>query len=154
MFFKKRKQEKYGAFMTGKLMPLEQVKDPVFSSKQIGEGFAIEPTSGELYAPCDGQIMTVFPTGHAYGIRQKNGREVLLHLGIDTVELKGTGFTSLVKEGQEVKAGELLAKMALELVKENGKMTTTMMIFTTGENVKLDHFGEVKAKETLAIQVK
>ena len=154
MFGLKRK-ETYIAFMAGKVLSLEMVKDPVFSKKIMGDGFAIEPTNGEVVAPCDGEIVTVFPTGHASGLRDKNGREILIHLGIDTVELKGKGFKPFVTEGQKVKAGDRLAEMDLELVKEAGKFTTSMLLFTTGEQVEvLKENQVVEIKEKAVIQVK
>lgn len=154
MFFSRGKKDKYVFFMTGKIVPLEKVGDPVFASKQIGDGFAIEPALGEVYAPCDGKVVTVFPTGHAFGFQQKNGREILLHLGIDTVELKGKGFETFITEGENVKAGDLIAKMDLESVRDSGKLVTSMMIFTTGETIELIDSGEVDAKRELKLTMK
>ena len=155
ILFGLKRKETYIAFMAGKVLSLEMVKDPVFSKKIMGDGFAIEPTNGEVVAPCDGEIVTVFPTGHACGLRGKNGREILIHLGIDTVELKGKGFKPVVTEGQKVKAGDRLAEMDLELVKEAGKFTTSMLLFTTGEQVEvLKENQVVEIKEKAVIQVK
>ena len=155
ILFGLKRKETYVAFMAGKVLPLEMVKDPVFSKKIMGDGFAIEPMNGEVVAPCDGEIVTVFPTGHAYGLREKNGREILIHLGIDTVELKGKGFKPFVTEGQKVKAGDRLAEMDLKLVKEAGKFTTSMLLFTTGEQVEvLKENQVVEIKEKAVIQVK
>ena len=153
MFFNKKKKNIYYAFMTGSVRPLEEVNDPVFSKKMMGDGYAIEPTAAEIYAPCDGELMTVFPTGHAYGLKQKDGTEILIHLGIDTVELKGQGFESFVKEGQKVKAGDLLGKMDLAIIQAAGKPITSMLVFTSGQKVKLLKTGNVTAKEADMIQV-
>lgn len=132
MLFGKKRKEAYVAFMAGKLLSLEKVNDPVFSQKIMGDGFAIEPSQGEVVAPCEGEVVTVFPTGHAYGLKQKSGRELLIHLGIDTVELKGRGFKTFVSEGQKVKTGEILGEIDLAVVKESGKEVTSMLIFTNG----------------------
>ncbi|MHC5268763.1 PTS sugar transporter subunit IIA [Enterococcus sp. LJL98] len=137
MLFHKKKKEEYLAFMSGKLIDLKMVEDPVFSTKMMGDGLAIVPDFDEVVAPCDGEVTTVFPSGHAYGLKQKNGRELLLHLGIDTIELKGEGFERFVTVGQQVKAGDLLGKMNLEVVKAAGKSTTSMLVFTSGEKVVL-----------------
>lgn len=137
MLFGRKKKDEYLAFMAGKLISLEKVKDPVFSTKVLGDGFAIEPTQEEVVAPCDGEVITVFPTGHAYGLKTKNGREILIHLGIDTVELKGQGFESFISEGQQVKSGELLGKMDLKTIQQAGRGMTSMLIFTSGEQIKL-----------------
>lgn len=155
MLFGKKRKEEYVAFMAGKLLSLEKVNDPVFSQKIMGDGFAIEPRQGKVVAPCDGEIVTVFPTGHAYGLKQKSGRELLIHLGIDTVELKGLGFKSFVSEGQKVKVGEILGEMDLEIVKEAGKLVTSMIIFTSGESVEpLKEDQQVELGEKDIIKVK
>ena len=123
--------------MSGQVLPLENVADQVFSTKMMGDGFAIEPTDGKVVAPVDGEIAVAFPTGHAYGIVTKQGVEILLHLGIDTVELDGAGFEPQVKVGDKVKAGDTLALMDLEAIKAAGKPLTSMLIFTSGQSVNL-----------------
>src|SRR5690554_5622221 len=101
MFFKK-KSNGVVAFMEGTLVPLEKVNDPVFAQKMMGDGFAIEPTSGAVVSPVDGELTMVFHTKHAVGITTNEGVEVLLHIGINTVELDGEGFEILVEQGSKV----------------------------------------------------
>lgn len=122
--------------LSGTILPLEEVQDQVFSSKMIGEGFAIEPTDGKIYAPISGTVKVTFKSGHAYGIRAADGREVLVHVGLDTVELSGV-FTPHVKKGDVVKQGDLLAEADLTAIKAAGKQTTTPVIFTDGTKVAL-----------------
>ncbi|MFT4185932.1 MAG: glucose PTS transporter subunit IIA [Micrococcaceae bacterium] len=125
---------------SGKLMPITEVDDQVFSQKMMGDGFGVEPDSDEIYAPITGEIiMLASDTKHAMGIRAKNGMEILLHMGIDTVELKGEPFDLKVKEGQQLKAGEPVGKMDLNAVTAAGKKTTIITIITSpaGAEVKL-----------------
>ena len=125
MFFKK-KSNGVDAFMEGTLVPLEKVNDPVFAQKMMGDGFAIEPTSGAVVSPVDGELTMVFHTKHAVGITTNEGVEVLLHIGINTVELDGEGFEILVEQGSKVKKGDKLMNVDLDLVKKNGKETTSV----------------------------
>ena len=115
---------------TGKVISITEVADAVFSQKIMGDGFAIIPSGTDVISPVDGTITSVFPTKHAIGIKTENGIEVLVHMGIDTVELKGEGFELFVEEGQEIKAGDKLAEMNLETVKEAGKDTAIVVVFT------------------------
>lgn len=103
----------------GKIMPLSEVKDDVFSSGAMGKGVAIEPTDGVLHAPADGKIIMTFETGHAIGMKTKTGAEILMHIGMDTVNLQGKGFDTLVKKDQEVKDGEPLVKFDIDLIKKS-----------------------------------
>ncbi|MQS76897.1 PTS sugar transporter subunit IIA [Companilactobacillus halodurans] len=134
--FSKKKIDKFVAPATGKLVHLEKVHDPVFSEKLMGDGFAIEPSSNEIVAPIDGTIGTVFPTKHALMITSKHGLEVMLHLGIDTVDLKGIPFEAFVKEGDVVSAGQKLMTMDLEKVKAAKKETSIMTVITNSDAVK------------------
>lgn len=117
----------------GTLIALEKVEDQVFSQKAMGDGVAVEPSEGVFYAPISGTLETVFPTGHAYGIRSTDGKEVLIHIGIDTVELDGKGFSLQVKQGDKVKAGDKIVTVDLNAVREAGYKTTTMLIQTDGD---------------------
>ncbi len=99
-FLKKNKEIELISPMTGDIIPLEEVPDPVFSEKMMGDGIAIEPSEGKVLSPIDGKIATIFPTNHAIGLVNKEGLEILIHIGIDTVELKGEGFTRIAEEGK------------------------------------------------------
>jgi PTS system N-acetylglucosamine-specific IIC component len=119
--------------LSGTVIPLSQVNDPVFSGGIMGEGVAIVPTEGRLVAPFDGEVVTAFPTGHAFGIKGDNGAEVLLHVGLDTVNLKGQHFTSKVVQGQRVHAGDTLVEFDIPAIKAAGYDVTTPVIVTNGD---------------------
>lgn len=144
MFFKKKvkKDESYGAFVNGVVMGLEAMPDQVFSQKLMGDGFAIEPTDGIVVAPTSGDVTVVFPTGHAYGITREDGVEVLIHLGVDTVELGGEGFEPKVKVGDKVKRGDVICHMDLEKIKAHGKPTISAFILTSGQTINLKRNNE------------
>jgi PTS system D-glucosamine-specific IIC component len=116
--------------MTGRLLDLREVPDDVFSSKLMGDGFALEPTEGVVVAPVDGIIDSIFPTKHAFAMISSNGRELLIHVGIDTVDLKGEGFELIVEVGQKVKKGEPLLKIDVEYIRANAKSIISPVIFT------------------------
>ena len=126
--------------LTGEVVPLENVDDAVFSNKVIGDGIAVEPTVGELYAPCDGKVDTVFDTKHAVSLISKKGCNMILHIGIDTVKLNGQFFESHVKSGQQVKKGDLLITFDIEEIKKAGyKLTTPMVICNTPDYSEFNH---------------
>jgi PTS system glucose-specific IIA component len=125
--------------VNGKAVALSEVPDEVFSSKMVGDGIAVIPANGNIVSPVNGKIVQIFPTNHAIGIISDEGLEILIHLGIDTVELKGEGFTRLVEVGADVKEGTPLIKMNLEAIKNNGKDIITPVIITNMEMV-----GEIK----------
>ena len=133
--------------MTGNAIALTSVPDPVFASEAMGKGVAIEPTEGGVYAPVSGQISMAAGTGHAIGLLANDGCEVLIHIGIDTVELEGAPFEVVVKAGDTVKAGDLLVRADLDAIKAAGKPTTTMLIVTnTDDYASVDAMlGSVKA---------
>ena len=123
----------------GEYLPLTQVNDKTFSQKLVGDGFAIEPVTGDVFAPVSGKVISVFPTKHAITLESENGVQILLHMGIDTVDLGGKGFTVLVKDSQDIAAGDPLAKMDLQTIKDAGKQTTVLVLFPDyqkGFNVK------------------
>lgn len=114
----------------GQLINITDVKDEVFSSKMMGDGFAIHPTSGNITSPVSGKIITIFQTKHAICINMANGLEVLIHLGINTVELHGIPFDICVKEGQNIQGGEKIAMMDLSMIRDSKKDTTVIVVFT------------------------
>ncbi|MDN6029177.1 MAG: PTS sugar transporter subunit IIA [Lactobacillus sp.] len=138
---RKNKSLTVKAAADGQLQAITEVNDDVFSTKMLGDGYAIVPTSGHIYAPIAGKITTVFPTKHAIGIRSDQGLEVLIHLGLDTVELKGLPFNSAVNEGQEVKAGDLLSVMDLSLLRAQGYDPTVIVVYTNMD--LLNHLSEL-----------
>src|SRR5699024_174265 len=119
----------------GEVIPIEEVSDPVFSQKMMGDGYGIEPTNGEIYSPVDGEIVSVFPTKHALGLKTDNGIEVLVHIGIDTVELEGAPFEVLVAEGDKVTGTTQIAKVDLEALKAADKPDTVIIVFTNMDDV-------------------
>ncbi|EOS7904830.1 PTS glucose transporter subunit IIA [Enterococcus hirae] len=124
--------------LSGKVLPLSDVPDKVFSSGAMGKGLVIDPEKGELIAPADGEITTIFPTGHAVGLTTKDGIEILMHIGMDTVELEGQGFETFVKQGDQVKAGDLLVRFDIEAIKAAGYSVITPIVITNTE-----HFADV-----------
>ncbi|WP_430616565.1 PTS system beta-glucoside-specific transporter subunit IIABC [Enterococcus sp. DIV0176] len=141
--------------LTGKVLPLSEVADQVFSSGAMGKGIAIEPEKGELVAPADGEITTIFPTGHAVGLTTTDGIEILMHIGMDTVELNGTGFETVVKQGDQVKAGDLLAKFDIEAIHAAGYSTVTPIVITNTDQfadvLELDQKEIISNEDFLAI---
>lgn len=134
--------------VSGRLMTIEEVNDPTFSQKLLGDGFAVLPSDGIIKSPADGNIELVYETGHAIGMKTAQGLELLIHVGIDTVALNGKGFETFVQNGQNVKKGEILIKVDLDLLKKSGKDTTVIVIFTGGETVSQLNTGvTVKAGE-------
>lgn len=134
--------------MSGKVVPLDQVPDPVFSGKILGDGVAIEPSEGKIYAPVDGEITTIAPTKHAFGFKTDDGTEILIHCGLETVSLEGTPFTVHVEEGKRVKAGDLIAEVDLEMLKAKNIESITPVVVCGGLNEReiKPQLGNVKAK--------
>lgn len=118
---------------SGKLVALEEVPDPVFSQKMMGDGLAFDPTEGVIVAPIDAEVVQVFPTKHAIGLKTKNNIEILIHIGLETVSMNGEGFEVLVKQGDQVKTGQKLVTFNLDLIREKAKSTITPVIITNGE---------------------
>jgi len=121
--------------LSGKVIPLEEVPDPVFAQKMMGDGVAITPTEGKVTSPVDGEIIQVFPTKHAIGIKAKNGAEILIHIGLDTVNMNGEGFTTHIQEGKKVKTGDLLVTYQLDLVEEKARSIITPIIITNSDQM-------------------
>ncbi|PAF36737.1 PTS beta-glucoside transporter subunit EIIBCA [Terribacillus saccharophilus] len=122
--------ETFTSPVAGKMIPLSQVQDEVFSSKAMGEGIAVVPSKGELYAPVDGEISMIFETSHALGMKTKTGAEILFHVGLNTVQLGGEHFTPQAKVGDQVKAGDVLLTFDLEKIKAAGFDPVTLAIIT------------------------
>ena len=127
------KSIKISAPINGDLIPLEQVPDEVFSEKMVGEGIAINPKDGKILAPCDGTIINIFATNHAFTILTESGAEILVHIGLDTVELQGKGFTRHVVQGQKVKRGDLVVSVDLDTLKNNRKSALTPVIVANSD---------------------
>lgn len=136
-FFKKE-EFKIVAPVSGELIPLSQVPDQVFSTKMMGDGFAVIPGSNRVVAPLSGSLETVFPTGHAVGIKTKDGIECIVHIGLDTVELNGEGFKVLVKQGGKIKAGEPMIEFDQEALEAKGYNLVTMVVFPSGYDKTFD----------------
>ena len=137
----------------GQVIALEQVKDPVFAQKMMGDGFAVEPANGNIVSPVTGTVSSIFPTKHALGLVTDSGLEVLVHIGLDTVSLEGKPFTVHVAEGQKVAAGDLLVTADLDAIRAAGRETSTVVVFTNAEaikSVKLEQTGSLAAKTAVA----
>ncbi|WP_231710624.1 glucose-specific PTS transporter subunit IIBC [Gracilibacillus suaedae] len=142
--------------MQGEVMPLSEVPDQVFSQKMMGDGFAVKPTAGEIVSPVNGKIINIFPTKHAIGIEADNGTEILIHIGIDTVNLKGEGFTAKVAEGDEVKQGQTLMEVDLDFISNNAPSTVTPVIFTNlaeGQSIQLNKTGNINKEDKGIFQI-
>lgn len=150
------KEETILAPLTGSVVQLEEVPDPVFSGKMLGDGIAIMPSEGIVVAPFDAEIVQVFPTKHAIGLRGKSGLEVLIHIGLETVALNGEGFETFVQQGDNVKAGDKLVTFDMAFVGEKANSIVTPITLTNGEAVESFTVSDettVVAGETPFIQV-
>lgn len=136
----------------GKLIDLEELEDEVFREGMMGPGFAFEPSNGKFFAPIDGEVVTVFPTKHAYGIQHISGVEILLHIGLDTVTLKGEGFVNYVNQKDSVKIGSKLVEIDLKKIKTKVPSMQTPLVFTNLNNKKLTIVkkGQVKTGDLVA----
>ena len=137
----------------GQVINIEDVKDPVFSQKMMGDGFAVEPENGKIVSPVAGKVTSIFPTKHALGLVTDNGLEVLVHIGLDTVSLEGKPFDVKVTEGQTVAAGDLLVEANLDAIREAGRETSTVVVFTNADaikSVKVEHTGKLAANAPVA----
>ncbi len=133
--FKRKKYIEILSPMSGLIVSIEDVPDEVFSQKMVGDGIAIQPREGIVNSPCDGKIVQVFPTKHAIGIETDGGLQILIHIGIDTVELEGKGFKTFVDNGDIVKAGDKLVEVDLDYLKGNGKPIITPVVITNMSKV-------------------
>jgi glucose PTS system EIICBA or EIICB component len=148
--------EGFMAPLKGELKPITEVPDQVFAGKMMGDGFAIVPAEGTIVSPVNGKIVNLFPTKHAIGILSDTGREILIHVGIDTVNLKGQGFETLVSENDIVEQGQPLLKVDLDYIKQHATSTITPVVFTNlaeGEKVVIEKPGQVNLKQTGIIKI-
>ncbi len=137
----------------GKIIPLQEIPDEVFSAGMMGDGFAILPEDGHFVSPVDGEIISIFPTKHAIGIKSNSGVEILIHVGIDTVNLKGEGFTTLVNEGDTVKRGDKLMTVDLSSVRRSVPSVATPVIFTNLQKLKIKKSGNINQGDSGIISI-
>lgn len=142
--------------LSGEIVAIEDVPDVVFAEKIVGDGIAIKPSGNKMVAPCDGTIGKIFETNHAFSIESDSGLEMFVHFGIDTVELKGEGFTRIAKEGQQVKKGDTVIEFDLALLETKAKSTLTPVVISNMDEVKELHkqSGAVTLAEDLVFRVK
>lgn len=152
--FKQKKQNIY-AVVDGMSFPIEDVNDQIFSKNLLGQGIAITAATESICSPCDGKLTTLFPTGHAFGIVREDGVEILVHIGIDTVNLKGKGFKILKKKNQFVKRGEKIVDVDFAYLKQMNLDSTVMVIVTNSQNKKLKqiNYGKVESGKTEIISI-
>ncbi|QLK86180.1 PTS glucose transporter subunit IIA [Staphylococcus sp. 17KM0847] len=131
-----KKEIEIFAPMTGEFVKLEDIPDPVFAQKMMGDGFGIKPSEGKVVSPISGVIDNVFPTKHAIGLKADNGLEILVHIGLDTVQLNGEGFETLVSSGDRVEVGDDLVTFDLDYIHQNAKSTISPVIITNINHVE------------------
>lgn len=154
-FLKKNKAKDLKAFLSGKVIPITEVEDEAFSSKSMGDGIGIIPTDSNVVAPVDGEIVLVMKDSkHACALRLSNGMEIIIHIGIDTVNMNGDGFECLVEMGQKVKQGQTLITFDAEKIKQAGYSTTSMLVITSEGDAKNINFNtgfDAKAGEDIVV---
>ncbi|WP_313130004.1 PTS sugar transporter subunit IIA [Anaerocolumna sp.] len=154
LFQNKPKEKVVFSPLNGQVIPLSNVKDPVFADGILGKGAAIVPSEGRLVSPVSGTILNIFPTLHAIGIQSDDGLEILIHLGFDTVELEGKYFKSNISEGDKVSVGDLLIEFQIEEIKNAGYDITTPIVVTNSdqyETIEAIPEQNIKAGEKLII---
>lgn len=155
--FGRKQPLKVVAPMKGEVKPITEVPDPVFAEKMMGDGFCVFPeilSAAQVVSPVDGEVVNLFPTGHAVGIRTSGGLEVLVHIGIDTVKLQGKGFRILVTEGAKVTAGQPLMQVDLTAIQGDVPSLATPVVFTNLDEKKswrLERQGSVEAGDPVAV---
>ncbi len=150
-FGKKGKNGELLAVVDGDLSPLSKAPDPAFSSLAMGNGVMIKPESNQILAPTNGVITMLFPTKHAFGITTVDGIEILIHLGVDTIQLKGEGFDFKKRKGDKIKNGEMILHMDHDKIEQKGYDSTVMMIITDSNNHEITYLetGKVEAGKTI-----
>lgn len=144
--FKSKKSEIYAPIIKGEVIALENVPDNVFASKMMGEGVGFENFGNSIVSPVDGTVIMLFPTKHAIGIQTKEGIEILIHIGLDTVQLNGVGFESHVEKGSKIKRGDLLITYDIKIMEENNINLITPMVITNCDEFEIS-FNEIKQLE-------
>lgn len=148
----KSKSKEINTPVNGEVVDLKEVSDPVFSDKMMGEGFAAKPSDGKICAPIKGTVKSVFPSLHALTLEAEDGLDILIHIGLDTVELNGNGFSSSISEGQKVKAGDPLVQVDLGFLAENKKDDIVIVVFPEMKDKKVEvNFGEKQVGEVAAV---
>ncbi|SHJ55029.1 PTS sugar transporter subunit IIA [Paramaledivibacter caminithermalis] len=154
-FFKRKEELSWVAPLTGTIKGIAEAPDPVFSEKMMGDGFCIDPILGKVYSPVNGKIISIFPTKHAIGIMSDNGYEILIHFGIDTVNLNGEGFELFVNTGDKVKAGQLLFNVDIDKIKDKIPSLNTAVVITNlrGKSVEISKHGQVKQGDIITLEI-
>lgn len=150
LFNKKKKEIILSSVCNGEVIKIEDVQDPVFSQKMVGDGFAQVPSEGIIYAPFDGEVALFMDTKHAIALKDEDGLEVLIHVGIDTVNLKGAPFTGVINTGDKVKKGDVILKFDIKAIEEAGYQITTPVVITNTDKyngMQLEKTGNVNALE-------
>ncbi|MBO0458116.1 PTS glucose transporter subunit IIA [Enterococcus hulanensis] len=155
MFKFKKVNESLVSIVDGKMISITEVPDEVFSEKILGDGVAFIVQDRTIVSPCSGELTTVFPGGHAYGITRSDGVEVLIHIGIDTVQLDGKGFYSKVKQGDKVAVGETLVEIDLPFLKTTGLDLSVMLVVlnSNGKEIQFCEYGEVQKGESTIMKI-
>ncbi len=136
--------------VNGKIIPLSEVKDEVFAQHIMGDGAAIEPSDGMITAPCSGTITMLYPTLHAFGIKSEDGLELLVHIGINTVNLKGRGFKAYVRQGDRVKINDQVIHIDIEAIHQAGYETTVMILYPNCQySLNISRNGSAKRGQTI-----
>ncbi|MFB4166974.1 PTS glucose transporter subunit IIA [Virgibacillus sp. JSM 102003] len=155
LFKKESSNTKIYAPINGEIVSLEEVPDPVFSQKMMGDGIAIKPSEGQVYSPVEGEVVQIPETKHAIGLRTEDGIEILIHIGLETVSLEGKGFTINVSTGDKVSVGDSLMEFDLEYVRNNASSDISPIVITngkdTGKSFSMTEEKESTAKETVII---
>ena len=150
--FKKEVKELY-APVKGEMTRIEDAPDEVFSSKMMGDGVAFKFDDSFVYAPCDCEVLMIATTKHAIGLKMVSGEEILIHIGLDTVSLKGEGFKHFKNVGEKVKKGEKLVQIDMEFMKKNGVNLITPMVITSKQEIKINDVKEVD-NNTVVLEIK
>ena len=152
--FNKKKKDGFVSPAAGTIKSIDQVNDETFSQKIMGDGFAIAPSASQVFSPVDAVVDFVFKTNHAVGLKTEDGKEILIHVGVDTVNLEGKGFTSHIQDGQKVKKGDLLLTVDFDSISDLVPSTDIILIFTSGEACKVNNPNEkVEAQQENIVEL-